>query len=433
MKSLIRIATLVAFWSAVLLPSQEPAPGFTRILGLAPEEGVFAYARISPDGQNLVYASEVNNPAGPGRLRAVTIVDLASRKTLFTERGIDAYWSPDGQRIIYSGPTSVSIRNFATGEITRDVAPPGLGDYYSWGRRDGKDLILTITSHYYYLNGDKAAVPAATVAPCPGIGIGDRPLLSKDGTRITTFVNGTIVVRGLTDCENIMDTQIQGAKADFSWDGRYIAFHVLRKGGAGYDIDIVDLERNTVRVLTAGLTGQSFFPSWTQDGRLCFRYDGDGYRGFMMADHVLSVPEQPLPTMNGHVPLQRAWLDVFPQTPLPAHRLNLVLVWGTWGAHSPDALIDLERAGDFFRQHGMDVGVSMATDPGSAETDVKRMLVDNRINLPRIALAPERLWLTEENNQNPTTLLFRDGVLAGRRMGAQSDTQLRQWIADAGL
>jgi hypothetical protein len=61
------------------------------------------------------------------------------------------------------------------------------------------------------------------------------------------------------------------------------------------------------------------------------------------------------------------------------------------------------------------------------------MLADNRIQLPRIALAPERLWLTEENNQNPTTLLFRDGVLTGRRMGAQSDTQLRQWIADAGL
>ena len=33
-------------------------PAFTRVLPLDPGEGVFAYARISPDGRHLAYASE---------------------------------------------------------------------------------------------------------------------------------------------------------------------------------------------------------------------------------------------------------------------------------------------------------------------------------------------------------------------------------------
>src|SRR5437764_7890922 len=42
---------------------------------------------------------------------------------------------------------------------SRDVAPPGLGDYYSWAFRDGRDLILTIQSNFYYLNGDMGVMP----------------------------------------------------------------------------------------------------------------------------------------------------------------------------------------------------------------------------------------------------------------------------------
>ena len=95
-------------------------------------------------------------------------------------------------------------------------------------------------------------------------------------------------MRGLDNCDDIFDTGIQGAKADFSWDGRYIAFHALKKTGDGYEIKIVDIEKRTVRTLP-GLNGSALFPSWTQDGRLCFRYDGPDYRGFMMANGVLDV------------------------------------------------------------------------------------------------------------------------------------------------
>src|SRR6185503_6079256 len=117
-----------------------------------------------------------------------------------------------------------------------------------------------------------AQQPAGRVPPCDSIGVGARPLISHDGRRITTIVRGTIVVRGLTDCHDILDTGIQGAKADFSWDGRYIAFHAPKKDLSGYEIAVVDVERRTIRTVTE-FAGSSYFPSWTQDGRLSFRYD----------------------------------------------------------------------------------------------------------------------------------------------------------------
>src|SRR5688500_2759144 len=250
MKLRVLLPVLVA--CSVTAPSS-PAPRLERVYSLQPTEGVFAYARISPDGRYLAYASESREGAG-GRLeRTVTVVDLQTRKVLFTEPGIDAYFSPDGERMIYlssEGGSSVKIRHHRTGAITRDVAPVSLGDYFSWGVHDGRNLILTINSRYYYLEGDKAVLPAGTVPSCDGIGRGERPLLSRDGRRITTFVRGTVVVRNLTDCEGILDTGIGGAKSDFSWDGRHIAFHVPKTGGSGYEIQVVDIEKRTVRTVT---------------------------------------------------------------------------------------------------------------------------------------------------------------------------------------
>ena len=408
------------------------APTFERLFPLAPAEGVFAYARISPDGRTLAYASEAADRMARGGIqRTVTVVDLATRNVIFREPGIDAYWSNDGRRIIFrsskDGLDRVTIRHHDTGEIVRNVAPPQLGDYYSWGVRDGRDLVLTIDSHYYFLDGDKGMLPAQTVPPCAGIGVGARPLLSKDGRRITTFVRGKIVVRNLTDCQDIVDTGIGGAKADFSWDGRYIAFHMPKRDLTGYEIAVVDVQRRTIRTVT-NLPGSSLFPSWTRDGRLSFRYDGSDFRGFMMADAVLAAPERPWAAPIT-LPARIEWRDVFPETPPPPHRLNVVTVWATWSAHSPDALMDLQQANRALATSGADVGVFTATDPGSWRVDVDRLITRYRIGLPTIPLAPDRLTLTEAHNQVPSTLLFRDGQLVDRRLGAQTTEQLHAWIA----
>lgn len=410
------------------------APRFERVYALGPAEGVFAYSRISPNGHYLAYAAEAREGSTRNLERTVTLVDLRTKKVLFSDAGIDAYFSPDGERMIYyqggEGRSAVAIRHTRTGAITRNVAPTSLGDYYSWGVRDGRDVILTIDSWYFHLDGDMGVMPAARVPPCDDIGVGERPLLSRDGRRITTFVRGTVVVRNLTDCEGILDTGIGGAKADFSPDGRYVAFHVLKANGTGYEIQVVDTKERTVRTVT-NFPGSSYFPSWTDDFRLSFRYDGDEYRGFMMASDVLSAKARRLPAKPQQVPVRREWTDLFPETPAPAG-ISLVMLWSTWSAHSPDALLDLQRARASFARQSLDVGVMTATDPGSLEPDIARLLANHAITLPRIPFAAQRLTLTEAKNQIPTTLLFRDGQLIGRRLGAQTVEQLGRWAAEAG-
>ena len=54
------------------------------------------------------------------------------------------------------------------------------------------------------------------------------------------------------------------------------------------------------------------------------------------------------------------------------------------------------------------------------------------MTLPRVPLSTKGLLLTEARNQMPTTLLFRDGVLIDRRLGAQSFERLQEWIGAAG-
>jgi len=429
MKSSLTWTAGIAACLVALGMTSAHGPRFQRVYPLKPREGVFAYARISPNGRFLAYASEARDSRN--RLaRTVTVVDLKRNTILFTEPGIDAYWSTDGGRMIFlsqESRPSVAIRDHRTGTVLRDIAPVWLGDYFSWGKRDDRDLILTIDSHYYFLEDDHAVLPPASVQPCAGIGVGERPLLSRDGKRITTFVRGTVVVRNLTDCGDIVDTGIRGAKADFAWDSRYVALHAPKPDASGYEIQVVDLQRRTVRSVT-NFPGSSFFPSWTKDGRLCFRYDGEDYRGFMMADDVLSAPERPLPSSDEHIPARRVWADVFPETALPPHHLNLVTVWSTWSAHSPDALQDLQRARRYFEEHALDVGVMTATDPGSRRADVADLVRRYEIVLPEIPLAPRRLPLTEGHNQIPSTLLFRDGMLVDRRLGAQTYDDLRVWI-----
>jgi len=327
-----------------------------------------------------------------------------------------------------NGQETVSIRHQNDGAVAREVAPSDLGDYFSWGLRDGRDLILTIKSNFYFLDGDKAILPINRVPSCDGIGVGARPLLSKDGQRITTFVDGTIVVRNLINCDDIVRTGIRGAKADFSWDGRYIAFHAAKQEGQGYEIQVVDLREKTLRTITR-LPGSSLFPSWTRDGRLLFYYEDDQYRGFVMATDVLKTPTRNLTTTTGKFEaVATRWSAIFPNTPVPRNGITLVIIWAPWNAHSPDALRALQQVAQSC-QGKTDVQAAIAVDPNSRRTDAVKMLERYRIELPEISIEPDRLTVTGAQNQVPALLMFRDGRLVDRRLGAQSTDELRQWVS----
>ena len=422
-----RIAA-VLLWCSVVATAPATAQTVTRVHELEPGEGVFAYSRISPSGRYLAYSAERRQ--GRQTLRTVKVLDLQTGELLFTEPGIDAYWSPDERRIIYlsyrdPGAPSVSVLTLATRNVTRDVAPVSLGDYFSWADDRGRDLILTIRGNYYYLQGDRAELPARRVTSCPRIGMGERPLVSKDGRRITAFVDNALVVRSLADCQDVLDTRIPGGKADFSWDGRYIAFHAPKPDASGYEIQIVDLQRRTLRRLDS-LPGSSVFPSWTSDGRLSFRYDAEDYHGFVMVSGALDAVEAPLDS-GRRVDAEPTWNDLFPRSPAPAGAA-LVLVWSTWSAHSEDALKGLHG---FSAQHGTTaadgVTVRHTLDISSTPHDAQRMMADWQVPIPELERTATRAFALRTATQMPMYLLFDGQRLVGERLGAQTAEELHAW------
>src|SRR6185436_8577472 len=198
--------------------------------------------------------------------------------------------------------------------------------------------------------------------------------------------------------------------------------------GEGYEVVVIDLQKKTIRVVTSALKGSSIFPSWTKDGRLHFRYDSDEYRGFMMASDVLSAPEKPLGTVSNQLPANRTWADVFPETKRPAQEWNLVMIWGTWSAHSQMALADLQRAKKTFDARLGNVSVATALEPETRREDADRIIRHAGTTLPEIPLSKEHFANTEGRNQIPTYLLFRNGKLVDRHLGPLSYELAADWM-----
>jgi hypothetical protein len=237
-------------------------------------------------------------------------------------------------------------------------------------------------------------------------------------------VNNTIAVRNLTDCDGIVYTGVVGAKADFSWNGRYLAFHSPKPTFDGYEIRVVDLVDLTIRTIT-NLPGSSVFPSWTSDGRICFRYDGDDYQGFMIARSPIAAAPRPLPRRRTAIEPMK-WFELFPLASA-SHVLGLVLVWSPSNAHSQSALEELSVA----RRRLVDLNVALTAfttvDIDSTEHADTHVSAASR-GIADIMAVGSGLARAGALNQIPTTLLFRDGVLVDRRLGAQRADELVQWV-----
>ena len=126
-----------------------------------------------------------------------------------------------------------------------------------------------------------------------GIGVRERPLLSHDGIRLTTFVRGTIVVRDMTDCDNIIDTGIQGAKADFSWNGPLYRVPRPRRLGPVATSSSWTW-RNAAFARSHTFRSSNFYPSWTLMAGYPSGMTDPNIAEFMIATNVLAAPAHPL-------------------------------------------------------------------------------------------------------------------------------------------
>src|SRR2546426_1165564 len=104
------------------------------------------------------------------------------------------------------------------------------------------------------------------------------------------------------------------------------------------------------------------------------------------------------------------------------------MIWAPWSAHTLTAFTGLEAARNDFASRGVKIDILAAADPGSRESDIRQQLADFHTTVPRLALSPTKLALTEARNQMPALLLFQDGALIDHRLGEQSFEQLRDWV-----
>lgn len=437
MNPFLRLMALLLLFSLV---GQAGTPGgttFSPLLPLRPEEGVFAYSRISPDAKLLSYASEIRQ--GESYLRTVNVVDLATKKVVFSEPGLDAYWAPNGEHLIFLSLTSlddldVCIWNRKDGTVKRGVAPPSLGHYFTWGQAEGRDLILTMDNHYYFLENGKAVRPYRSVPAFPPLGAGEQPMLSKDGKLITTFYKGTVLIRGLDEPEPVIETRLRGGKGDFSYDGRYVAFHSVEKrpGGDTYQIRVVDLKMKEYLKVT-DLPGSCYYPSWTRDGRLVFRHDSKGSRGFMMASDFLSGPRYPFPeAYPGETKQEGLLSQLFPKTAPPKKKVVLVNFWAGWCVHCRGELPILNQLRKELLQGHHDAEIVGACDPTSFKSDRDFILQRSKLDLPQIDITSKEVNAFGVGVY-PTTLVFVDGHMVERRHGAMTRKDLVGLIKKWGI
>jgi hypothetical protein len=410
--------------------SEESHTRFQRVYDLKSGEIVFAYSRVSPDGKLLAYTSQREQRNGSQSKRITRIVELSSGRTVFAEDGIDAYWSPTGDRFVFlsqaSVSPSISIVVLPHFKVHRDVAPSDTGDYFSWGILDQRDVIMTINGRFFELAGNRMMGRVQRVPFCSGVGEALRPLISRNAERITSFSRGHLVIRNVRDCADILRTNISGAKADFSADGRYIAYHTLKSNNTGYELQVADLIARRIIKVT-NLPGSSYFPSWTDDGRLLFRYEADKYRGFIMASDFLKNPSTVLP-----VPATAEtsdWADIFPEAPRP-EGWQLVTVWSAWSSHSPEALREVQVLFERSVRREVPFSVAIAMEPFGSGTDAFRLLEHEKVRAPSFRMTPRGLRAVGGINQMPMNLIFCDGQLAGQLLGAQSASTLRTWVQE---
>lgn len=227
----------------------------------------------SPDGRRIAYVSFENNTA------EIFVQELMSgeREAVSSQAGINGApsFSPDGRHLAMTlssepGNPDIWVKDLSNGRLRRITSSPAIDTEAVW-TPDGSTL---------YFTSDRGGGPQIY-----RIGLdarGDRP-------ERVTFEGG------------------YNARPILSPNGELLG--MVHQEDSGFHIAVMDLERNTLRVLTDGRQDES--PSFAPNGAMIIYATQDGNTGVLAATSVDGRVQQRLGVQEGDV-REPAW------SPLPA-------------------------------------------------------------------------------------------------------------------
>jgi len=221
----------------------------------------------SPDGKKLLYWSP----------ESISIVQLDGGISTIPLgiQGSNPVWSPDGEYILYATQGQLHIFNLGSRDTRQITSIDGAVTTYCWSP-DSNRIAFSDSRNLYLWDG--SGVKKLT----EGEGIDRAFAWSPDGEHIC-FMRGDLVgeadIYTITpDGEETRLTDQPGLEYPMGWspDGNWLLYNYMGIGALKWmEVWVVDLEGNR-REITTGFERSSWWPLWSSNDHIYFRAEDSG-------------------------------------------------------------------------------------------------------------------------------------------------------------
>ncbi len=223
----------------------------------------------------VAYISEASSSKGKKYQLQIADADGYNPRTVFSssKQLLSPAWAPDGRRLAYvsfeNDRTEIFMQDITTGKRTKISSEPGINSAPAWSP-DGTSIALTLSSggdpDIYILDVESKKLRKLT----NDYGIDTEAAWSPDGRFIYFTSNRSgapqiyQVSFGGGSPKRMTFEGSYNAAPSVSADGKFLA--MVHRDDSGYKIGLLDIERNSFRLLTDGTLDEA--PSFAPNGSM---------------------------------------------------------------------------------------------------------------------------------------------------------------------